>query len=139
MTYAIDGTNIEINTPVVLLKELTSVHGLLRVIERTGTSEAKALRMIRNAWIHGTDAEQLPQAWQRTRIARMASFKHDGPTVLRVYRDYLFIFSHSGVLITLLFLPGGFFRKRRYDNTKQPVRHLRRYMRMCGDTETLCA
>ena len=84
--------------------------------------------MIANAWARGKSAEQLPQTWQRRYLAHCDSLLSDGSTNLRVYDEYLFIFSAAGRLITMYALPKGFGRKRVYDG-KTRVRNARRYAR----------
>ena len=128
MIYEMNGRLYESMIDAQALLSRATKHGFVRTMERSGRSDQQAARMIANAWARGKSAEQLPQTWQRRYLAHCDSLLSDGSTNLRVYDEYLFIFSAAGRLITMYALPKGFGRKRVYDG-KTRVRNARRYAR----------
>ncbi len=113
--------------------ERTTLHGLMRTMQRAELNESKALRMIRLAWERGRLLCDLPSSWQRyyRRFDRPA--RH-GPTQMRFYNGYLFIFNAYGELITMVSEHERHGRKRIYDG-KVRVRDARKYGRMNRERE----
>lgn len=108
--------------------ENTTRHGLERTMERTGLKKQKALRMIRLAWERGQRLCDLDSSWQRY-YSRFDRQSFNGPTQMRFYNGYVFIFSHQGSLITMLNEHERHGRKRLYDG-KVRVRDAHKYGRM---------
>lgn len=108
--------------------ENTTRHGLERTMERAGLKKEKALRMIRLAWERGQRLCDLDSGWQRyyRRFDRQA---FNGPTQMRFYNGFVFIFNSYGTLITMLNEHERHGRKRLYDG-KVRVRDARKYGRM---------
>lgn len=129
MYLEIDGIEYDISTEQVFGCS-TSMHGLLRVQQRAGLTERRALRLIEHAWERGRTAEQLPRRWQREYLEHRNRLLYNGYPVLKVYQKILFVFSHFGKLITAYELPEDFFKARLYDNSKKVVRNFRKYQRM---------
>ena len=100
MIYEMNGRLYESMIDAQALLSRATKHGFVRTMERSGRSDQQAARMIANAWARGKSAEQLPQTWQRRYLAHCDSLLSDGSTNLRVYDEYLFIFSAAGRLIT---------------------------------------
>ncbi|MGN1019216.1 MAG: hypothetical protein ACI4O7_02480 [Aristaeellaceae bacterium] len=134
MTYEMNGQFRETAIDAHALMSCSSRHGFVRTMERTGATDRQALRMIRNAWERGKRAEQLPYPQQRSYVARYDSMLLDGRTNLRVYGNYLFIFTAGGRLITMHQLPQTFSRKRVYDG-KTRVRDVKKYSRFNDERE----
>lgn len=108
--------------------EYTTLHGLERTMERAGLKESKALRMIRLAWERGQRLSDLDSNWQRY-YKRFERPIYDGPSQMRFYNGFLFIFNACGELITMVREHERHGRKRLYDG-KVRVRDARRYERM---------
>jgi hypothetical protein len=110
----------------------TTLHGLVRVMQRAGKNEQQSMRMISNAWQRGKAITEMTHAKQRRWMEHHNSISLDGETILHVYCNYLFIFNSSGILITMLSLPRTFFKKKHYDADNRPVRNARQFARMNG-------
>lgn len=134
MMYEMNGKMMESAFDLDEVKRITSVHGLIRTMERTERSDRQALRFIQNAWTRGKSMEQLETKWQKRFLAIRNSLLSDGYTNLRVYSGFLFIFSASGRLITMYPLPRSFTHKRVFDG-KTLVRDARKYSRLNGCRE----
>lgn len=131
MTLEINGAMHELKITMEERASATSLHGLTRVMERSGRNERQSMRMIRNAWSRGKQISQLPKTFQRRWTEYHNSIRLEGQTELRVYDGFLFIFSSEGILITMLNLPQNFFKRRKFDEHNRPVRHARQFERMC--------
>ena len=144
MMYVMNGKLMESNYALADVKRVTSVHGLIRTMERTGCTDRQALRLIQNAWARGKSMDQLELKRQRRFLELRNSLLEDGYTNLRVYSGFLFIFSAAGCLITMYALPRSFNQKRYFDG-KTRVRDIRKYSRLNGcceaaeELEDLCA
>jgi len=132
MTLEIEGTMYDLNIPAEERRERTTLHGLVRVMQRAGKNERQSMRMICNAWQRGKLIDQMPNTRQRRWLEQHNSICLDGTTILHVYCDFLFIFNNSGILITMLSLPKTFFKKRQYDADNRPVRNAKQFARMGG-------
>lgn len=130
MTFELDGNFYEINTCEADRESFTSLHALMRVMQRRDINEQKALRLIRNAWDKGSCVAELPMRRQREYVENHRMLMNDGWTQLRVYQDYLFIFSATEKLITAYPLPDRFNKHRHFAQDKQHIRNLRKYQRM---------
>lgn len=130
MTFELEGNLYEINTCEADRESFTSLHALMRVMQRLGLNEQKSLRLIRNAWEKGSQARDLPMRWQREFVENHRMLMDNGWTQLRVYQDHLFIFSATEKLITAYPLPDWFYKNRHYAQDKQHIRNLRKYQRM---------
>lgn len=128
MKCEMNGKTLEISVDKSDLMNCSSVHGLVRTMERADVNGKQALRFIQNAWLRGKCIDQLQWAKQKKYVAHYNSLLFDGYTNLRVYRDYLFIFSAGGQLITMHALPKNFAKKRIYDG-KTRVRDAKKYNR----------
>lgn len=139
MMYELNGKIMESCFDLAEVKRITSVHGLMRTMERADCNDRQALRFIRNARLRGKGMDDLEMKWQKRFLALRSSIQPDPGAELRVYCGYLFIFSSAGHLITMYELPHSFTRKRVFDG-KTRVRDVRKYSRLnsCGaDTEEL--
>ena len=112
------------------LRPLTSLHALQRIMQRLDLNQQQAMRLIRKAWSKGVTAQQLPRRSQRDYVQRHVRMEHNGLCQLRVYQDYLFIFSAETILITAYALPKSLGKSQSYDRNKEPVRNRRKYDRM---------
>ncbi len=130
MIYAQNGTRYDIRTTEQQRREITSLHGLIRVIDRANLNEKKSISMIRKAWERGLTADQMPRRSQREYILRHTGQTKDAQSELRVYQDMLFIFASSGMLITAYPLPKKLFTVRHYDMHGRVVRNIKKYQRM---------
>ena len=107
-----------------------SKHALERTMERTTLNENQAKRFIGNAFERGCKKDELPMAWQKKYITQTERDLYNGLTDVRVYNNYIFIFSATKVLITMYPLP-EFFSKKKYFNGKSPIRNIRKFNRIC--------
>ena len=130
MTFELEGNLYEINTCQAERSDLTSLHALIRVMQRRDMNERKSLRLIKNAWEKGRHVTDLPMRWQREYVENHRMEMYNGWTQLRVYQDYLFIFSSTAKLITAYPLPDRFHKTRHFAQDKQHIRNLRKYQRM---------
>lgn len=130
MTFEMDGNLYKINTCEEERSAFTSLHALLRIMQRCDLNEQKSLRLIKNAWKKGSRVEELPLRWQREYAESHRMLMYNGWTQLRVYQDYLFIFSATEKLITAYPLPDRFYKNRHFAQDKQHIRNLRKYQRM---------
>ncbi len=130
MTFELEGNLYEINTCEAERSAFTSLHALMRIMQRCELNEQKSLRLIKNAWEKGSRVEDLPMRWQREYAENHRMRMDNGWTQLRVYQDYLFIFSSSEKLITAYPLPNRFYKNRHFAQNKQHIRNLRKYQRM---------
>ena len=130
MTFELDGTRYEICTLEHDRWSFCSLHGLLRTMQRLNVTEKKALHIINDALHKGQTVAELPMRWQREYVENVRILAYNGWTKLRVLRNCLFIFSCEGRLITVYNLPKSFNKRYRFDSDKQPVRNLRKYLRM---------
>jgi hypothetical protein len=99
-------------------------------MQRLNVTEKKALHIISDALQKGKTVAELPMRWQREYVENVRILAYNGWTKLRVLRNCLFIFSGEGRLITVYNLPKSFNKRYRFDSDKQPVRNLRKYLRM---------
>lgn len=130
MTIELEGNMYEINTCEAEREAFTSLHALMRVMQRCELNEKKSLRLIKNAWEKGRRVAELPMRWQREYVENHRMELHNGWTKLRVYQNYLFIFSATEKLITAYPLPDRFDKNRHFAQDKQHIRNLRKYQRM---------
>lgn len=131
MLFDLDGTQYAVLSTQEERSELTSLHGLLRIMERTGFHEEKALRLVHLARERGRTAQELPRRYQRDYVQDHTRLLYDGYTRPVVYQNFLFIFSSTGRLITAYALPDDFYKIRQYSESGEPVRKFRQYQRMC--------
>lgn len=127
MIYEMNGTYYTIRTDAQE-RSLCSLHGLARVMGRMDLTEKKALQLIERAWQKGLKAEDLPRKKQEY-VNRMRRDLYNGATQLRVYEDFLFIFSGEDTLITVYQLPKYLTTHSHFDGNTR-VRNLKKYMRM---------
>ena len=105
-----------------------SQHGMERTMERLHVNEARAKARIARAWEQGFTKGTAPLSWQRKYLKKITRQLEDGETNVRLYQDYIYIFSAGGVLITMYRPP-----KQRCGVLyagKTQVRNLRKYQRM---------
>ena len=130
MTFQLEGNLYEINTCEADRQSFTSLHALMRVMQRRDLNEQKSLRLIKNAWEKGRHVADLPMRWQREYVENHRMEMYNGWTQLRVYQNYLFFFSATEKLITAYPLPDRFDKNRHFAQDKQHIRNLRKYQRM---------
>lgn len=94
-------------------------HGLDRAMERLSLSKRRSQRIIHLAWERGLREEELAFVKQRRFVALHERILSDGKNELRVYQGHLFIFSHTGSLITMYPLPRDFSRLSRFYDKKR--------------------
>ncbi len=107
----------------------TSLHGLSRTMERTGKDVLQSIQLVQKAWKKGRTPNVSPQK-ERTAEGSSVSLVE-----YRIYKGNLFIFSGTGVLITMYSLPADYYHKELYDG-KTRIRKVKRYKRMnCRNCE----
>ena len=111
------------------LTEFTiSQHGMERTMERLHVNEARAKVFIARAWEKGLTKVTAPLSWQRKYLKKITRELEDGETNVRLYQDYIYIFSAGGVLITMYRPP-----KQRCGILyagKDKIRNFKKYQRM---------
>lgn len=130
MTFELDGNLYQISTCEADRESFTSLHALMRVMQRRNLNEQQSLRLIKNAWAKGHHVADLPMRWQREYVEQHRMESRNGWTQLRVYQGCLFIFSATDKLITAYPLPDRFHKQRHFAQDKQHIRNLRKYQRM---------
>ena len=131
MEHILDGKRYYVDLPTYENFGLTSLHGLVRTMQRMNATQQKALRLIRDAFYKGLEAVELPKRWQRDYIEKERMLMYNGYTKLRVFENSLFIFSGEDKLITMYKLPGDFEKPLYFDKrTNERVRSVRKYFRM---------
>ena len=133
MTYELDGRIYQITCCEAEHARDTSVHALVRVMQRFDVSEKRAMHIIRCAKRKGRQVSDLPQCRQRRYVERQDRPTFDGHPTYRVYQDFLFVFAPNEQLITAYELPGSFHKRRKFDRNKQAVRNFSKYRRMFPD------
>ena len=109
MMYELNGSLCEINTCEAERESFTSLHALMRVMQRFDLNEKKSLQLIQRAWKNGNLIDELSMNHQRSYVERHMTLMSDGWTQMRVYRGFLFIFSSTAKLITAYPLPQSFY------------------------------
>ena len=130
MTYELDGRIYKITCCEAEHGADTSIHALVRVMQRFDVNEKRAMHIIRCAKKKGRTVEELPLCRQREYVERHDTLLFNGHPTFRVYQDFLFIFAPSEQLITAYELPGSFHKRKRFDRNKQAVRNFSKYRRM---------
>ena len=78
-----------------------SQHGMERTMERLHVNETRAKVRIARAWEQGLTKSTAPMSWQRKYMKKITRQLEDGETNVRLYQDHIYIFSATGVLITM--------------------------------------
>ena len=99
-------------------------HGLLRAEERANLPASGALKLINRAEEKGKTAEDFPAAERRY----LQNLEQSRDRIVRVFSDYLFIFSSEGIFITMFHIPVWFGKKNKYCG-KIAVRNPRKFER----------
>jgi len=102
---------------------LASNHSLKRVKERMGVNKSNAHNIICNARERGLS----PMDFSGREYSYLAS-KESNYSWVVAYQGYFFVFSNSGVCITVAKLPDWFGKKGNYDG-KEKIRELKKYWR----------
>ena len=131
MTNTLERMKNKVNLPMDEIYKYSTLHGLLRTMERMKMNDQQALRFIKNAWERGTATASV--VWQRDYLDQRDGRFEEGATEFRMYCGQLCIFTPNGEMVTMYPLPADFNRKRAY-NGKERIRNARRFDRSYHDT-----
>ena len=104
MFFAQDDNMIGIDfetTEEELLRHHSTKHGFVRTMERTNLNDTRIVYFIRSAWRRGKKPEDFPTKQRKKYTAKYVSLMENGKTQVRIYQDYVFIFSPDNRLITM--------------------------------------
>lgn len=96
-------------------------HSIERARERAGLSKNAAEHIFEKAFLFGETAESLPSKERNYMLS-----KSEGDKSLRLYGDFLYLFTNDGICVTMYHKPIWFCRKSNYSG-KIRIRNPKKY------------